>query len=234
MKIMSDRKYVRAAVLPVLTGIILALLSACGGVPLRVVGEEHQLTVEKKHGNIAGKTAKTSKERVAVLSETIRDRKGELGGKGISDADLAFLPYAESTFILPNGQTHVLTVLYQAHKGARVLEGLQYGSFDRDTGELRAVRAVLKDPSRLPSPPAQDAAVWSRMHEVFRNYLQKSSNGEANFIIEEQPVISASAGVSGYLARYSRRNPDGSLSRFAALIEPGSESVHVLYDINTD
>jgi len=221
------------------TGLLLAtavtmLLSGCGGIPLRVVGEEYQLTVEKKKGNIASKTAKTTEERVAVLSETIRDRKAELGGKGIPDADMAFLPYAESVFILPNGQTHVLTVLYQAYKGARVLEGLQYGSFDRDTGELRTVRAVLKAPSKLPPPPAQDAAVWSRMHEVFRNYLETGGNGQANYIIEEQPVIATAIGVSGYLARYSRRNPDGSLSRLAAVIEPNSERVHVLYDINTD
>lgn len=232
MTIPKRWNFLKAAVLP---AIVLALLSACGGIPLRVVGEEYQLTVEKKHGNIAARTAKTSEERVAVLSETIRDRRSELGGGNIPKEDLAFLPFAESVFILPDGrQTHVLTVLYQAHKGARVLEGLQYGSFDRDTGELRTVRAVLKDASKLSPPPAQDASVWSHMHEVFRNYLDKSSNGHANFIIEEQPVISLAAGVSGYLARYSRRNPDGSLSRFAAVIEPGSEKVHVLYDISTD
>ncbi len=214
-------------------GLALLLLAGCSSIPLKVVGNEYRLTVEKK-GNIADSEAKTAEERVAVLSATLKDRRKELGGAGIEKDALTFMPYAESSFILPDGEAQVLTVLYQTYKGARVLDGLQYGSFDLKTGELRAVRAFLKDPAKLPDPPQADMTAWSAAHRVFREYLQKHKAAKINFLIEEQPVVSAGLGVAGYLARYSRRNPDASLSRFAAIVDPAAKTVHVLYDIGTD
>jgi hypothetical protein len=214
--------------------IALVMLGGCGSVPLKVVGNEYRLTVKDNSGNIADKEAKTADERVAVLSATLRDRRKELGGENIAKDELTFLPYAESSFTLPDGSTQVLTVIYQTYKGARVIDGLQYGSFDSNSGELRSVRAFLKDPAKLPEPPKADMATWSRVHQTFRNYLQEHKATKFNFTIEEQPVISADLGVAGYLAHYSRRNADTSLSRFAAIVDPNSNAVHVLYDIGTD
>jgi hypothetical protein len=198
------------------------------------VGNEYRLTVSKNKGNIASDEAKTSEERVTVLGRTLVDRRSELGASGVSKSGLTFAPYAESNVLLPNGEPQVLTVIFQTYKGARVLDGLQYGSFDQKTGELRAVRAFLKDPAKLPDPPQADMPAWSRAHEVFRDYLREHKATQINFTIEEQPVISASLSVAGYLARYARRNPDNSLSRFAAIVDPSTKKVHVLYDMETD
>lgn len=135
---------------------------------------------------------------------------------------------------MPDGQAQVLTVLYQTRDSARVLDGIQYGSYDQETGELRAVRAFLKDPSKLPTAPKADMEIWSRMNEVFREYLRKKGGPKTVFGVEEMPVITSEPARAGYLARYSRRNADGSLSRFAAIIDPSNNQVHVLYDIVTD
>jgi hypothetical protein len=215
--------------------IVVLTLSGCGGVKaLRaVVGEEYQLTVEKS-GNLASRPATTFADRSAVLAETLVARKNELGGKGIAEDELQFIPFAESTIILPDGQTHVLTVLYQARDGARILDGLQYGSFDLEKGQLRTVRAFLKDPAKLPAAPKPDMAVWSRMNELFRVYLNRKGAPRTIFGIEEMPVMTAEPARAGYLARYARRNPDGSLTRFAAIIDPSNDQVHVLYHIETD
>lgn len=210
-------------------------LSGCGVKAMRVVvGEEHQLTVEKKSGNLGSREAMTFDERCEVLAETIAERKNDLGGKDISEDDLEFVPFAESTIIMPDGKAYVLTLLYQSRNGARILDGLQYGSFDLKKGELRTIRAFLKDPSRLPLAPNPDMAVWTRMNDVFREYLKKKGTPKTVFGIEEIPVITAEPARAGYLARYSRRNPDGSLSRFAAIIDPSDEQIYVLYNIVTD
>jgi len=211
------------------------ILSGCGVKAMRaVVGEEHQLTVEKKSGNLGSRRAETFDERCEVLAEAIAERKSELGGKNISEDDLEFIPFAESTIIMPDQKAYILTVLYQSRNGARILDGLQYGSFDSKKGELRTIRAFLKDPTELPAAPKADMVVWTRMNEVFREYLEKKGVPKTVFGIEEIPVVTAEPPRSGYLARYARRNSDGSLSRFAAIIDPSDEQVHVLYDIVTD
>jgi len=52
--------------------------------------------------------------------------------------------------------------------------------------------------------------------------------------VEQEPVISARLNVAGYMVHYAHRNADQSLSRFAAIVVPKTEKVHVLYDINMD
>lgn len=215
--------------------VVVPMLSGCGVKAMRtVLGEEHQLTVEDKSGNLGSRRAGTFDERCAVLAEAIAERKSELGGKTISEDDLAFIPFAESTIIMPDGKAYVLTVLYQSYNGARILDGLQYGSFDSKKGELRTIRAFLKNPDKLPAAPKADMVVWTRMNDVFRGYLEKKGVPKTVFGIEEIPVVTAEPPRSGYLARYARRNSDGSLSRFAAIIDPSDEQVYVLYDIVTD
>ena len=76
--------------------------------------------------------------------------------------------------------------------------------------------------------------VWTRMNEVFREYLGMKGLEKTVFGIEEIPVITAEPARAGYLARYARRNPDGSLSRFSSIIDPKNEQVYVLYNIVTD
>jgi hypothetical protein len=228
----QERNVRRCAALA--AALLAVVTAACSSVPLKVVGNEYRLTVPKNKGNIAPNEAKTPEERVAVLERTLTDRRSELGASGVSKGDLAFAPYAESAVLLPDGEAQVLTVVFQTYKGARVLDGLQYGSFDQTTGELRALRAFLKDPAKLPDPPQADMAAWSKAHQVFRDYLREHKATQINFTIEEQPVISATLGVAGYLARYARRNADGSLSRFAAIVDPSTKAVHVLYDMETD
>ena len=211
------------------------VFSGCGVKAMRtVLGDEHQLTVEKKSGNLGSRQAMTFDERCEVLAEAIAERKNELGGKNISEDDLEFIPFAESTIIMPDGKAYVLTLLYQSRNGARILDGLQYGSFDLKKGELRTIRAFLKDPSKLPNAPRPDMAVWTRMNEVFREYLKVKGFPKTVFGIEELPVITAEPARTGYLARYSRRNQDGSLTRFAAIIDPSNEQIYVLYNIVAD
>ena len=211
----------------------LLLLAGCAGIPVQVVGSEHRLTL-KEGGNLADDEASTAPERVAVLTAALKDRREELGGAGIGKDELTFTPYAESVFILPNGETQVLTVLYQTYQGARVLDAVQCGGFDQKTGELRALRATLKDPAKLPEPPQADMGAWAKAHQVFREYLRQHKAAKIDFTVDEQPVVSAALGVAGYLAHYSRRNPDTSLSRFAAIVDPATGSVHVLNDSSTD
>jgi hypothetical protein len=209
-------------------------LTGCGVTAKRVVvGTEYQLNVEGS-GNLGPRPAGTFEERCAVLAETIVQRHDELGGRDISGNDLTFVPFAESTITLPDGRTQVLTVLYQTRNGVRILDGIQYGCFDLKKGELRTVRAFLKDPSKLPAAPKPDMAVWTRMNEVFRAYLTQKGTPKTVFGIEEIPVITAEPARAGYLARYGRRNPDGSFSRFAAIIDPSNDRVNVLYDTTTE
>jgi len=228
------QKYRRGLWLIVLL-VIVFIFSGCGVKAMRVVlGEEHQLTVEKKSGNLGSRRAMTFDERSEVLAEALAERKDDLGGKNISEDDLEFVQFAESTIVMPDGKAYVLTLLYQSLNGVRILDGLQYGSFDLKKGELRTIRAFLKDPSKLPPAPKPDMAVWTRMNEVFREYLKRKGTPKTVFGIEEIPVITAEPPRAGYLARYSRRTPDGSLSRFAAIIDPSDEQVYLLYNIVTD
>ncbi|MDH5178932.1 MAG: hypothetical protein OEZ39_00235 [Gammaproteobacteria bacterium] len=212
---------------------ILLLSVGCSSTKLTVIGQEHQLTREES-GNIAGEKAETTLQRSKVLGDVLIKRYDDLTSKDISRRDLAFAPYGESTIILPDGQTHVLVVLYQTYKGARIMEGLQYGSFDLKSGELRTVRAHLQKTSDLPDPPGPDLKTWSAMHNVFRAYLKQQGHEGISFSISDKPVVSAQLKVGGYLVQYSYRNENNSLSRFAGIIEPGTERVHVLYDITTD
>lgn len=227
----------RAVITSGLRGVIgcmlLALLAACSGVTHSVVGNEYRLTA-KLGNDVVGGEARTSDERFALLARTIKSRRHKLGGKGVSWDELDFIPDAESTFTLPGGHQQILTIMYQSYKGARVIDGLQYGSFNAKDGTLQSVRAFLKDPATLPEPPKLDLRAWSEVHNVFREWLRIHKASKFNFVIEQPPVISARLHVAGYLARYAHRNADGTLSRFAAIIDPATDAVHVLYDVNTD
>ncbi len=210
------------------------LLAGCGGAKLKVVGNEFRLTA-KEGSEVVGTKTNSEQQRVALLIRTLKERRHKLGGKGVSWDELDFVPYAETTFTLPNGDQQILTVIYQAYKGARVIDGLQYGSFETKHGRLQSVRAFLKDPATLPDPPAVgDMKSWSKANQIFRDWLRVNKATKINFVVEERPVISARLHVAGYLARYAYRNPDGSHSRFAAIIDPTKQAVHVLYDIGSD
>ena len=235
MKLIQCSQRYRNRLLFVMLLFVVFMASGCGVKAMRtVLGDEHQLTVEKKSGNLGSRPAMNFDDRCEVLAEAIAERKNELGGSGISEDDLEFVPFAESTIIMPDGKAYVLTVLYQSRNGARILDGLQYGSFDLKKGELRTVRAFLKDPTKLPAAPKPDMNVWTRMNEVFREYLDKKGAPKTVFGIEDLPVIISEPARAGYLARYSRRNPDGSLSRFAAIIDPSNEQIYELYNIVVD
>lgn len=209
------------------------LLSGGCGTQLTVIEQEHQLT-RKKGGNLADTEATTTKQRARVLADVLTERRDELAAQDIDKKELSFQPYGESTIILPNGQTHALVILYQTHKGARVMEGLQYGSFDLESGELRTVRAHLQKTAGLPDPPKPNLKTWSNMHKVFRAYLKQQGRAGVSFSISDRPVLSSRLKVGGYLVQYAYRNANGSLSRFAGIIEPDREQVHALYDVTTD
>jgi hypothetical protein len=209
-------------------------IAGCSSVTVTAVGDEYSVISKDMEGNLARKTANSFDERVAVLSKTLRDRKNKLGGAAIKSDQLNFVAFGESEFILPNGQSHILTILYQTYKGARIVDSFQYGSFDKKTGELRTVRALFKDPAKLVSPPEASMEQWSQIHQNFREYLNKHKTLKVDFIVEQEPVISAKLNVAGYMVRYAHRNADNSLSRFAAIMEPKTDKVHVLYDINMD
>ena len=92
MKLKPGSKTCRSGLWFAILLFIVSMFPGCGVKAMRtVLGEEHQLTVEKKSGNLGSRTAMTFDERCEVLAETIAERKDELGGKNISDDDLRLL-----------------------------------------------------------------------------------------------------------------------------------------------
>ncbi|MDH5784090.1 MAG: hypothetical protein OEZ16_00610 [Chromatiales bacterium] len=209
------------------------LLAGCSSVPVDVVDSQHQMTIMDE-GNIAMEKALNPEARARVLADTMKQKRGKLGGKAIAEEALEFKSWGESGITLPNGQRHIVVVLHQQHMGARIIDGVQYGSFDADSGELRGVRAELRDPAMLPEPPTRDGRQWAEMHDKFREFVKQRYGRAVNFIIHETPVIVAQQTVAGYLAEYSIRNEDGTLNRFSSVIDAKDGQIHVIYDMNTD
>jgi len=208
------------------------MLSACGS-SYMVIGDEHRLT-RAKSGNIAWDEAKTVEQRAEVFANVLRDNVGDFAKTPIPKKDLEFEPYGESRIVLPNGQTHVIVFVYQTYHGARIVDYIQHGSFDNKTGELRTVRASLQPVAGLPEPPKADTDTWTKMHDHVRAYLSGHKAIVPNFNISDRPVVSAKLRVAGYFIQSSHRNENGSLTRFAGIVEPATGKVHVLYDVNTD
>ena len=214
----------------------LVLLSFAAGACARdrgIEGQEYRLTKEK-HGNIAWHRAKTVEQRAKIFTDVLRDRAREFSGKKIAKKDLEFQTVGESRIVLPNGQTHILIVVYQTYHGARIIDQMQYGSFNARTGQLRTIRANLQPVKGLPEPPKPDPNVWSQLHDQFRAYVKARFAYVPNFAISDQPVISAKLHVAGYLVQFSHRNDNGTLTRFAGVIDPGNGQVSVLRDVTSD
>ncbi len=210
------------------------LLEACGTAPIKdVVDTQHRIT-QVDDGNIADREAHTPEQRIAVLKETLLDRADELTKLDIDENKLEFIAFGESFIGTPDDSTQILLIMHQGYLGARIIDAVQYGSFDKESGELRALRADIRDPDELPKPPKADRAEWSRIYRHLRKVFPTQGRPAAGYTVSDQPVISNNRKAAGYLAHYSVRNQNGSLSRFAAIIEPGTYKMHILYDINTD
>jgi hypothetical protein len=218
----------------VLMLLALNLVTACGSVPVRqVVGNQHQIT-QLKSGNIADRKATNAKERIEIMKQTLVSRADELTKLNIDETSLEFIAFGESEIGTPDGSTQYLLIMHQGYRGARIIDAVQYGSFDKETGELRALRADIGDISKLPPAPKTDRNEWSKIYRYVRKLFQSQGRPAAGYSVSDQPVISSKRKVAGYLAQYSVRNRNGSLSRFAAIIEPDSYKMHILYDINMD
>ncbi|HVG31463.1 MAG TPA: hypothetical protein VM911_00225 [Pyrinomonadaceae bacterium] len=204
------------------------------GLTTKTFGDEQLVVLDQ--GNLARAPAATPEERVSAFGSFLLDHRDFFGAGEAKPENIMFTAAApEFTAARQRSETYALVALHQLHQGARVVDETQYAVFLLDSsgrvGELRRVRAHLRDPARLPTPPSANPEQQRTADELFRNYLRGRSITGGDVKVEETPVISVRLQTAGYLARYSMRNEDGSMSRLAAVVTPSTGQLKVLYDI---
>ncbi|HEX5707083.1 MAG TPA: hypothetical protein VFX96_07295, partial [Pyrinomonadaceae bacterium] len=206
------------------------------GLRAQAFGDDRLVTLDA--GSLAP-AASSPEERVKAFTDFLLEQRGYFGAGGARAEEIAFAPAVEEQRATrrraDQAEPYAFVALQQLHRGARVIDETQYGVFllDREgrAGELRRVRAHLRNPSELPAPPAADPGVRRAADDAFRRYLTGRTLGGGDVSVEETPVISVRLRTAGYLARYYKRHADGTASRLAAVVEPATGQVKVLYDI---
>jgi hypothetical protein len=204
------------------------------GLDARTFDDERLITLAQ--GNLARTPATTADERARALSSFLVEHRAYFDIANVPAENLVFtMAGPEFKVTQPQGRSFMMVALHQLYQGAPVIDETQYGAFLLDSSgrvaELRRVRARLIDPSQLPAPPTPNPEQQKAADTLFRKFLLDRLVSGEDIRVEDNPVVSAKLGIAGYLAQYSKRNEDGTVSRLEAVVAPSTAEIKVLYDI---
>ena len=186
-------------------------------------------------GNLADVAAVTPEERTDAMARFLVEHRDELGAETIAPERLTFAPRIDEQRATFNGEPLATTILVQTVDDAMVIESIQYGAWtvlDDGTSELRRLRAMVSDPEVLPEAPhPPDPGILRDAQATLAVWLRSERGIVDGTVRMEGAAISERLGVAGYLARWTRTEDDGALSRMVLLVDPEIDEVHVVDDM---
>jgi len=216
------RNHRTESLLPVMFVFVsLACSSSPGGDAEPIVRSfEGETLVVAQQGSLATARPTDDSGRATAAADYFRTERALFGAPG-APADLAFADATEPQRLdTESNEVFTLVSLHQLHQGAPVIDEVQMAAFLVAPGgdELRRARGRIRDPATLPAPP--DPGSRSRALPAVGDLIARYDLSPDSTTLSDNPVISASRGIAGFLVTAPLPSQSGQDGRFQAIVDP--------------
>jgi len=198
-----------------------------------LLGEERLVAL--KMGNLSETAATDAQDRLNILAEFLQTYAEFFGVPTTKANDLMVLAAApEQQAVVGMNEDHQTVMVNQEFEGAIVLDGQVFGEYVRVADrnwQLRRVQGRLFDPASLVAPVASNDDTLGLAAGLFEEFLVQNEFFEGGMNVLPTPVILGAENLAGFLCNYMRTYDDGSMDRMAAVVNPLTDQLHVVYYI---
>jgi hypothetical protein len=164
-------------------------------VQLHTKGDEH--FVVSKDGNLIDSTVFSSEERVVQVEDFINKHRSDFG-IATNDALQFVKPSGEFDFQFGDRLLTAVPLL-QSVNGMRILDREQLGVFDLESGQLKAVKITVTDPT--PLKKIQLPTKRDNIQTLATTFLEAQGIVSSGMTVSEDPAYSLALGIAGFEVR---------------------------------
>jgi hypothetical protein len=189
---------------------------------LHTKGDERFIV--SKHGNLIESTVFSSEERIVQVEDFINKHKLDFG---IATNDtLEFLnPIPEFEFQFEDRLLSAVPLL-QSINGVRILDREQLGVFDLESGQLKALKITVTDPTplkRIPLPNRRD-----NIQSLATKFLESQGIVSSAMTVFDKPAYSLALGMAGFEVRCTANSNSPFFTRIRLFVNTDNGAVVLL------
>ncbi len=193
------------------------------------IGDDTLVTLTE--GSLIPERPTDDATRFDALVSYLRSDPGRFGAAGVEPSSLTFVEAVAQNQIKDEaGATFTLVALHQTFMNAPVIDEMQMAIFasTTDGDELRRVRAHLRDPATLPTPPDPTVVSPGRIAPTVADLIATYALSADATTTGDAPVIVAGDAIAGYPVSQFVPSETGALGRFRAVVDPSDMRVSVI------